>query len=183
MSQFLGKQAPGISFSLKEHPDRSFHFETDRIEHQNRYLADGLDGLRVRVTCRPPGESDSPDYCEVSSLTWLNAAPNMQALTGVITESVATASVALGSSRGTPAKFKGIVFQLRGHPGKKFNFPADSFEYQGRQLAGDLKGVPVAIRAYCYKPGEGETESYCEVSSLKWLAAQPAATKPAPPQK
>ena len=161
----------GIWFELREQPDVTFYWETTATERQGRYLKAELEGLRVHVVCRPPRKDASSSGLEVTTVTFLNARPNVRAFAGTITESRARASMALDPSQPSEARFEGIRFALREYEGMAFEYAATSFEHQGRSLVKDLEGTRVTVRAYCAPREEGETERQCTATSLRWAAA------------
>lgn len=168
---------PGYFFDLKEHPGINFLFHTPAIEHQGRYLRDGLEGLEVRVQCKKPEAGDSLDTCEVVSLTWLKPAPNMAAISGTITQFTPLARAVLSDSGNgqITARFRGVRFQLREFPDRDYEFDASEFVHEGRSLIENLIGARVNLSVFCLAQEPGEQRRYCDVSTLKWSAEAPPA--------
>jgi hypothetical protein len=168
---------PGYFFQLKEHPGINFLFHTSAIEHEGRYLREGIEGLGVRVQCKKPEAGDEPDTCEVASLTWLTPAPNMTTVTGTITQFTPLARVTM-NERGADdgqitAHFRGVRFQLRESPDRDYEFQAPEFLHDGRSLIENLIGARVSLTVFCLAQDPAERRRYCDVGSLRWLPAQP----------
>lgn len=164
---------PGYFFQLKEHPGINFLFHTSAIEHQGRYLREGIEGMGVRVQCKKPEAGDAPETCEVLSLTWLAPMPNMTPITGTITQFTPLARVSL-NERGrddgqVTAHFRGVRFQLREFPDRDYEFQAPEFFHEGRSLVENLIGARVNLTVFCLAPDPGEPRRYCDVGSLRWL--------------
>jgi hypothetical protein len=164
-----------IAFSLEEHPEKNFSFEPPGREIQGRYLFDGLDGLRVQVSCKKVEEGDDPDNCAVATMRFLNARPNLAAITGTITNLRGLAGIPLGGPAPAPAKIQAVSFGLKEHPGKRFEFYSQGSSRQGSRLDAGLEGVRVSLRVYC--PASGQPGSDCDVASLTRLVAAPPSGK------
>jgi hypothetical protein len=72
----LGSNKParwhGITFRLKEHPEREFVFNSSGFEHAGRNLTGKLTGTQVEVTCKTPATQKT---CRVTTLKWLSPLP------------------------------------------------------------------------------------------------------------
>jgi hypothetical protein len=72
----LGENRParwhGITFRLKEYPQRQFVFHSPSFQHEGRSLVDDLRGTQVEVTCKSPATQKT---CRVATLKWLSPPP------------------------------------------------------------------------------------------------------------
>ncbi|MDI1337927.1 MAG: hypothetical protein PSU94_17235 [Lacunisphaera sp.] len=101
-------------------------------------------------------------------------------ITGTISNTNAILSNAIGTGATTPARFAGIMFELKEHPGRHYIFKSPSFEHQGRNLLSeDLKGL--TVRLVCEPEGDDPSAVESNVQSLTWVPP-PVATQNSSPQ-